>query len=423
MKKSLLLFAAASAALLLAASCKKDDDSVKTVSATIKVDESGIAPEIEKPESYSVTLTNSTSGKAYTAETENGSATVKGLVPGTYAVTASASHSIGGGFSYRFSGSEASASLIKDGAEITLNILAVKESSLIIKEAFIAGDSYDMTDPSDIWSGKTYFRDQFWEIYNNGTETVYADGVGLAQILYASWDYSTIYQYDIPNPEKYVYVQTVWQIQGSGTDYPIKPGESFIVAQWATDHNAEHLANGHGVDTSSAEFEAIEGEGTAGWGASAFTITDGPAINMKRAVNAVGYNMPQWLVSTEDAALVMFRPSKELDNENFLTASNNEYTQAREIAIDDVLDAVQWYAGEDVWNDATKRNLPAVLDAGYAQFSAYCNKGIARKVASTRADGTKVYQDTNNSSEDFELVAPQLRRDGAKIPSWNTWAK
>ena len=420
MKKTLLLFAAASAALLLAASCKKDDDSVKTVSATIKVDESGIAPEIEVPASYTISLTNSTSGKAYTAETENGSATFTDLVPGTYAVTAAAAQTVG---FYRFTGSAPAVSILKDGAEVSVSIETVKESSLIIKEAFIAGNAYDLTDPSDIWSGKTYFRDQFWEIYNNGTETVYADGVGLAQILYADWNYSTIYQFDIPNPNKYVYVQTVWQIQGSGTDYPIKPGESFIVAQWATDHNAEHLANGHGVNTSSAEFEAIEGEGTAGWGASAFTITDGPAINMKRAVNAAGYNAPQWLVSTEDAALVMFRPSKELDNENFLTASNNEYTQAREIAINDVLDAVQWYAGEDIWNDATKRNLPAVLDAGYAQFSAYCGKGIARKVASTRTDGTKVYQDTNNSSEDFELVAPQLRRDGAKIPSWNTWAK
>lgn len=418
MKKTLLLFAAACAALLLAASCKKGDD-VTTVSATIKVDESGIAAEIEKPDSYTITLTNSTSGKTVTAETENGSATVKGLIPGTYAVTASASHSIGGGFSYRFSGSEPAASIVKDAVEIKLQIQAVKESALVIKEAFIAGDSYDQTDPNDIWSGKTYFRDQFWEIYNNSEETVYADGVALAQILYANWDYSTIYQFDIPNPEKYVYVQTVWQIQGSGTDYPIKPGESFIVAQWATDHTAAELTNGHGVNTSSAEFEAIEGPSQT-WNA---TITDGPAINMKRAVNAVGYNMPQWLVSTTDGALVMFRPKGVLDNENFLTATNNESTKAREVAIDDVLDAIQWYEGDDIWGDATKHNLPAVLDAGCSKFSAYCNKSIARKVASTRADGTKVYQDTNNSTDDFELVSPELRRGDAKIPSWNTWAK
>lgn len=422
MKKSLLLFAAASAALLLAASCKKGDD-VTTVSATIKVDESGIAAGIEKPGSYTITLTNSTSGKTVTAETENGSATVNGLIPGTYSVTASSSPSTSGGFTYRFSGSEPAASIVKDAVEVTLQIQAVKESALIIKEAFIAGDSYDLTDPNDIWSGKTYFRDQFWEIYNNSEETVYADGVALAQILYASWNYSTIYQYDIPNPEKYVYVETIWQIQGSGTDYPIKPGESFIVAQWATDHNAAHLANGHGVNTSSAEFEAIEGEGTAGYGASAFTITDGPAINMKRAVNAAGYNMPQWLVSTTDGALVMFHPSTPLKDEDFLTATNSESTKAREVAIDDVLDAIQWYEGDDIWGDATKHNLPAVLDAGCSKFSAYCNKSIARKVASTRADGTKVYQDTNNSTDDFELVTPELRRGGAKIPSWNTWAK
>jgi hypothetical protein len=31
-----------------------------------------------------------------------------------------------------------------------------------------------------------------------------------------------------------------------------------------------------------------------------------------------------------------------------------------------------------------------------------------------------LFQDTNNSSDDFELcVVPQLRRYGTKMPSWN----
>ena len=33
--------------------------------------------------------------------------------------------------------------------------------------------------------------------------------------------------------DDYVYAQTLWQFPGNGTDYPLKPGESCILAQAA----------------------------------------------------------------------------------------------------------------------------------------------------------------------------------------------
>ena len=52
------------------------------------------------------------------------------------------------------------------------------------------------------------------------------------------------------------------------------------------------------------------------------------------------------------------------------------------------------------------------------------SESIARKVKETREDGTVVYQDTNNTTNDFEVKKdPQLRRNGAKVPSWNSWIK
>lgn len=54
----------------------------------------------------------------------------------------------------------------------------------------------------------------------------------------------------------------------------------------------------------------------------------------------------------------------------------------------------------------------------------YVSESIARKVKETREDGTVVYQDTNNTTNDFEVKKdPQLRRNGAKVPSWNSWIK
>ena len=54
--------------------------------------------------------------------------------------------------------------------------------------------------------------------------------------------------------------------------------------------------------------------------------------------------------------------------------------------------------------------------------------GIARKLSTDEEGnpiireetGTYIYQDTNNSTDDFERgVVPVMRRNGAKMPSWN----
>ena len=51
-----------------------------------------------------------------------------------------------------------------------------------------------------------------------------------------------------------------------------------------------------------------------------------------------------------------------------------------------------------------------------------CDKSVSRKIKLTKEDGRHVYMDTNNSSEDFVVNdKPVPRRDGAKIPAWNTW--
>lgn len=417
MKKQVLLIAAV-AAIFFAASCQKPTPEIKKVQAIVKVDESAIEQAV-KPESYNVTLVNTATAIEVKAVTENGIATVADLVPGNYTVTAHATSSVGAS-AYSISGS-ATASIVADGTEVTVKVASSKESALVLKEVYFNGVAYNLKDPADIWSGSNYFRDQFYEVYNNSTETVYADGLCFADIEYANYDYSVIYQWDIPNADQYVFATTIWQIKGSGTDYPIAPGESIIVCQWATNHNSAELADGHSIDLSGAEFEAIEGEKKLFNG---ILITDGPAVNMVYAVES-SFAMPQWLVSNYNASFVMFMPSAELQNENYIIASNSEDpespTKAREIKISEVVDAINWKENEE---GADKLHLPTVLDAGFVYVGSYSGKSVSRKVKETREDGTKVYQDTNNSTNDFEInEKPEIRRDGAKVPAWSTWNK
>ena len=391
-------------AVLAMVGCQKTG--TKTISINVRVDEAKIAAAgIQSPDSYDVTISNFATGSTIEAKTENGLATATGIVPGVYTVTVSGSQNQGG-FIYTIAGSESNASLLADGDEVTVKVDAVKEAALVFKEIYYTGVK------------DFYFRDQFYEIYNNSTEVVYADNLCIAETIFASYDKSIIYEWPIENADQYVFVKVVWQIQGDGHSYPIKPGESFVISQWATNHKAESLSKGVSpVDLTGAEFEAIEKESTA---PSGLVLTDNPAINMKKVIQA-GYAMPQWLTSVSGSQYIIFKPSKPLKNEDFITATNADYNGVgREVLISDVIDAVQTVSDETGMNVL---GLPKVLDAGAIWCSGqYVGESIARKIKETRPDGTKVYQDSNNTTNDFEVKKdPQVRRYDAKVPSWNTW--
>ena len=392
-------------AVLAMVGCQKTG--TKTISINVKVDETKlVSAGIPSPESYGVKISNFATGSVIETTTENGIATATDIIPGVYTISVSASQNQGG-FTYTIAGSESNVSLIADGAEVVVRVDAVKEAALVFKEIYYTG-----VDPANF-----YFRDQFYEIYNNSTEVVYADGLCIAETVFANIDKSVIYEWPIPNADQYVFARLIWQLPGDGKTYPVQPGESFVIAQWATNHKAENLSNGLSpVDLTGAEFEAIEKETTF----NGILLTDNLAINMKKVVQA-GYALPQWLTSTDGSRYVLFKPSEPLKNEDFITATNADYQgTAREIAISDVIDAVQAVNNE---SGMSVLGLPTALDAGAIWCSgSYVGESIARKIKETRPDGTNVYQDTNNTSNDFEVKKdPQVRRYGAKVPSWNTW--
>lgn len=411
--KKLVYFIMAVAAVAAASSCKKGgEEEAKPVTVTVTIN-APTGAEWQIPSSYKVNLASTTSSINYSASSENGVAVFKDVIPGIYNVNASATV-VDGGFTWIVSASQDGANILAD-TQLTLDASAVKESALVFKEIYTTGCKIGEGE----WD--TYFRDQFYEIYNNSTETVYADGLCFAVTDHYTYDYSIKYEFDIPDADKYLYCSTaIWMIPGNGTEYPVKPGESIVLAQWATNHNAENLANGHSIDNSGADFEFIEGESTLYNGT---VITDGPAINLKM-VTLPGYAMPQYLTSTGGCGYVLFKPSKPLRTEDFLVPTNYEYSKFCEIAIADVIDAVQRIQDETI---VPFPQLPNSLDAGNIWASApgyYTFESIVRKVASTRDDGTVVLLDTNNTTNDFDLsTPPAFRRSGAKLPSWNTWCK
>ena len=300
-------------------------------------------------------------------------------------------------------------SVVKPMSVLTVNTEYLEQkSSLILKELYYCG--------SKTPSGGSYFRDQYYELYNNSSSVQYLDGLCIGNInpVVAT---ANLPSYPGENPDDYLYFLTVWQIpgipqslEGSTHNYPIQPGESVIIAQMADNHQRAELNPACPVNLLSAEFEAYL--------KSTAIIKDNPAINMHLAF----WPRPtyQWLVAVFGGAYAIFYPDHEIDPNEY-TSPINSTQKLCKISIDCVVDAVE------LVNDESKmklKRMPAVLDAGATTVSAtYCGKSVARKIKSTLEDGRIIYQDTNNSTEDFEVMdKPVPRRNGAKIPAWNTWA-
>ena len=399
MKKTILLSVAALGMAALAVSCQKEE--VVPVAVSVVVDESALV-DVPSPESYIVSLTNLSTAEVMTAETENSTASFMSVVPGLYGVSVLATAS-DGGKSYNYSGSVSSVEISAEGQTIKVPVTVAESSALVLKEIYYA------------CSGDYYIREQFYEVYNNSDATVYLDGLCIAEVDYYNQVDKAPYNFQIENPQNYVFAGDVWQIPGDGTSYPLEPGESVVIAQWATDHSMESLNPGSAIgDLSSAEFEAITVETTVG----TTVITDNAAINMEHPVMA--YSLPQWLTSTGGATMVIFYPGHELNSKDMI-AAEGLYGGAREIPVEWILDGVNAVSDETM---IQYKGLPDNIDAGTIWVDeAYSGQSIARKISETREDGRVIYMDTNNTSNDFEVMdKPEIRRNGAKIPSWNTWA-
>lgn len=397
MKKYIL--PAFAALLFTAVSCEQfkavsDIDVVEpiTVEVNVSTDQEVV------PDSYVVKLINYNENLEYEYKTD-ASGVLKGaeVVPGVYTVTATAEKSVDG-FVYYYSGSMVNHKIV-NSSKISISAAASKSGALVIKEIYYNG------------SEGYYFKDQFYEIYNNSDYVQYADGLCFASLLPLTAT-TAVYNWEIENPENYVYCNHIWQIPGEGQEYPIQPGESFIIAQIAQNHNSDEGRNpGNSVDLAGAEFETFM--------ENQVVNPDNPnAINLVPVYsrNLAGY---QWLVTVFGGAYVLFNPESPIDNDYYVKPQGKS-DMAHPVPKDWVVDAVE------LVNNATKVNqkrMPTSLDAGVTfTGETYHGKSVSRKIKETLPDGRNIYMDTNNSTNDFQVnEKAMVRRDGAGVPQWNTW--
>lgn len=409
------------AALVAFASCEqfeeiKDVQTIENVS--FGVDISLVKdPEIPAPEKYKVKLNNYAENIEVIKEIQAGETiNIDDVIPGIYTVAISGESYLNG-FTYLFNGNLSNVNVVKDGIKMDLEMTAAKSGSILLKEIYYCG--------SKIGGKTSYFRDQYYELYNNSNSVQYLDGLCIGNINPATTS-SIKYVWERENQEDYIYFQTIWQIPFDRNNpdnklYPIQPGESVIIAQMAHDHRVENLNPDCPVDLSEAEFEFYIKT-------TAYT-KDNPAHNMVGAFWKLTTSW--WLVTVNGGAYAIFYPDEQMKSVMYEPNYEDLYastwvvpkgysTKGKDVHIDCIVDAVELMLNE---TKITQKRMPAILDAGATWVGGtYLAKSVTRKIKEVTEDGRVIYQDTNNSLEDFEVVDPVLRRNGAGRPSWNTWA-
>ncbi len=389
--------------------CSSFSDALDTNEVTpvsVKI-ESKIGLEgFENVEGLKITFHNYTEDLHIEKPMASSSIEVDSLIPGIYSIIISGKAKNKDDVWYYMNGSLVNHPVLEDHETIEIPISGMRISPLVFKEIFYSG------------TANFYFRNQFYEIYNNSVEMLYLDGIYFA-CLHPLKATSKLPVWPQEDGNKYVYTDRLWKFPGDGTTYPLQPGESCIISQFAANHQLDIYNPDSPIDGSSSEFE---------FNMNNKKFPDQPAYDMEHVFYNGKANMgriPQYLTSVLGSAYVIFKvpEGKEYDPVNNPQLQTRDLSSSSpklyaKIPIEYVLDGVE--AVDDETKIDSKR-MPGVLDAGITTVGAtYNSLGVARKKIGENPDGTPILQDTNNSTDDFERgVVPMFRRYNSKMPSWN----
>ena len=222
-----------------------------------------------------------------------------------------------------------------------------------------------------------YFSDQFIELVNASNTPLELAGVGVANV------YGTAGQIN-PGiaPDSFrdsrpgeVVMSSIWRIPAGAL---LQPGETLVIAHDGTNHRPFS-----DLDLSSADFETFvpNFEGTD---------MDYPTVaNLESEVYNGGYD---WLMTVFGPSVVV------IDAETDIGEAPGPFSTLPTISVDAVLDGIDTVMDE---NAGSFKRLPDAVDAGFAWHD-----GPYTSSALHRLNTSGVWQDTNNSSQDFEIGPP-----------------
>ncbi len=278
-------------------------------------------------------------------------------------------------------------------------------------------------------------NDQYITIYNPSKQTLYLDSMA---IVTNQIDPRVIFEF-APGDNfvnSYYGVNSIMCFPGKGHDYPVKPGQTIVIANHAIDHakdyekylddNGENLKEYEGIDQfldlSKADFE---------WSPSTdknnnpnvpdlMPITPGRAMStIPEAVGLALVRLP-WSPATfaqyEKRNPEADKKAKVKNPVHYINVTNTDFADfiAVEIPFNNVIDCMTICP--------RKRFLmkPSKLDKGFLgvteeNFSSYNNENLLKVMGLSlqrKFDG-KGFVDTDNTTTDFEVKPASLSRKAA----------
>lgn len=400
-------------AVLLFASCAKqlnDMEDNPYLSGTKKLN-----IQLTYPEKYAsmvragvaVTVSNPATGVEYDLVTDANGACSVDLQYGFYKVSASDKGVSESGtiplFNKNIDAVKLKDSTVKS-VDVTLDMVLSYSSQLVIKELYFSG----CLQPNN----KSYTADGYVQIYNNSDQIAYLDSLcfGCAD-SYNSATKPSGWMYKDASGNFFMrdtipIIEAVWQFPGTGTSFPLNPGESTVLCyRGAIDHT---LKVPNSVDLSKSNYFVAYNQ--------AYTLTTWhptPSPNLK------GHWLDLlWKQGTSTAyAFSVLCPScllfkiQGVTAKEFVNNPENRSTKpGTSSSTEYIMVPSSWIIdGMEVMRTASEyKRLPSTVDAGYCLFpksDTYKGYTVHRYIdkEATATAGRTVFMDTNNSLTDFYL--------------------
>ena len=372
--------AAVAAAALFAASCNPDE-TAKKFNLTVKI----VLPE-GVADVQNLVVEAAKGNKTTTlevAKAENAVSATASLPQGDYKVSVSGDISAA-----KKAVGAAEVSLYAD-AEVEVKLSIASASPIIIKAVqYTPGKMAYIQPLSDTWI----------ELVNNSDEVQYLDQIVLIggmgrQTKANAWQangYESLYGGVTQSP--------VYAFPGNGTDYPLQPGQSVVVANAPINHTAQGEGFENCADLSKADWEfyaSYNAKDTDYEGIPNMELVHYPYTSQLNW----GQNFFAWAGLIAKLPEGVTPAQYAADEKNLMTTpgttSSYKYLM---IPSEYVLDAI------DVWEADAEEHYPTFLPVDDAEGilgpAAWSGQGVRRKVTKIE-NGRAYYKDTNKSSADF----------------------
>lgn len=307
-----------------------------------------------------------------------------------------------------FNGLAEQLELTRGEQSLELKLRFAKPGSIVIREAYFGGC------PALPAEG-TYMRDKYVILHNNDLETQYLDNICVGVVdPYNSGNtsgnpWTEVIDGQVVFPDYAPVPDCVWQLPGSGTDFPLAPGADAVIAlNGAVDHTQTYPMS---VDlNNSAYFLCYDLLAYNQTQSVLYYPTPGDQTlesHQLKVVKKTGTNASATsAISQNSPAMIVYRAPSGFDLDTYLSndlesvAARNSLRYTK-IPWSWVVDGVEVFSKSGVSN---VKRLHSEIDAGYVEFSA---SGLGHTVhrrldeEASQGAGYEIYVDTNNSSNDF----------------------